>query len=640
MIGRIVFIAPDKNLADKAKQAIYELGEQIEVYQGSLGKGLEFAKNAVGSGANIVISRGGTGELIKKELSIPVVNVETGAYDIINSINEAASYSNNIGIVGFENLVNAYEKIKGIMQNVFKVKITTYILQNDVDVDSRITQLYKCGIRVFIGGQAIISATKRLGYQGVLIESGKETIVEAIKHTKNVLDVQLREKEKAEILKSIIDFAYDGVLGVDKNGLITVFNPVTEKLVGIQAEKAIGRPVDEVVENTRMDHVLRTGEAELGEIQQLGENSIVTNRVPIIVDGEVLGVVATFQELEKIQKMESKIRKKLLNKGHIAKATFKDIIGNSDAIKLAKDKAKQYAEVESTVLIFGETGTGKELFAQSIHNASNRNEKPFVAVNCAALPENLLESELFGYVEGAFTGARKGGKAGLFELAHEGTIFLDEISEMSSMIQARFLRVLQEKEVVRLGDDKVIPVNVRIIAATNRELHNQVKKNEFREDLYYRLCVLNLQIPPLRERKEDIPNLADFFIKDKENKMGKNGIKITSDVLIKLVNYTWPGNVRHLENVVERLLVLCKGKIIDKNILSEVMEGVPEFFDQDNEIKIISHEDDKLLKQIEAEMIKKVLEENKGNRTLAAKELGISITTLWRRMKKIEKNDK
>ena len=640
MIGKIVFIAPDKNLANRAKKVIDDIGEQIDVYQGSLDEGLNIAERMVNNGANLVISRGGTGNLIKKALQIPVVNLETSGFDIINSITKAVTYSNKIGIVGFKHLISAYERVNKIMQNTFSTQITTTVIKNGKEAETKIKGLYKSGIRVFIGGYTVMDAVEKLGFQGVLIESGHEAIVEAVKHAKNLLEVQLREKEKAQILKSIIDFAYDGIIGMDKDGRITVFNPVAEKITGVAAEIAIGSFVDDVVENTRMNYVLKSGEAELGEIQRIGEVSIVTNRVPIVVEGEVLGVVATFQELDKIQKMESKIRKKLLYKGHVAKARFEDIVGNSTAVSQAKEEAKQYSEVDSTVLILGETGTGKELFAQSIHNASNRRDKPFVAVNCAALPENLLESELFGYVEGAFTGARKGGKTGLFELAHEGTIFLDEISEMSPMLQARFLRVLQEKEVVRLGDDRIIPIDIRIIAATNRDLYSEVEKGEFREDLYYRLCVLRLEIPPLRKRPEDIPALVDYFIEEKGRRLGKSIKSISRKALSRLVSQKWPGNIRQLENVVERIVVLCKTNTIDGGIVSEVMGRSSDYSsERQSNAHTEAELNDGLLKNVEAEMIRKVLEETNGNKTQAAEKLGISVTTLWRRLKKLERKD-
>ncbi|MGD9568771.1 MAG: sigma 54-interacting transcriptional regulator [Sedimentibacter sp.] len=641
MNGKIVFVVPDEKLANKAREVIDEQKEDIEVYIGSFSEGLRHARHAVREGANIIISRGGTGNLIKRNVEIPVVNIEFGSYDVINSVYKAIEYSNNIGVVGFSGMSLTYKKVSPILERTFSAKINTSTIKTEREIEQHVYNLYMMGCRVFIGGQAVMDVLDKHGYEGVLIETGKEAISEAISYAKGLMEVQLAEKEKSAILKSIIDFAYDGILGIDMQGLITVFNPVVQKITGVPYENAIKKSVDDVVENTRMLQVLKSGVPELGEIQQIGNTSIVTNRVPIVVDGEVFGVVATFQEIEKIQKMETQIRKKLLAKGHVAKSTFEDIKGKSKEILRTKDKARLYAGVDSTVLIMGETGTGKELFAQSIHNSSLRADKPFVAVNCAALPENLLESELFGYVEGAFTGARKGGKMGLFELAHGGTIFLDEISEMSPNLQARFLRVLQEKEVVRLGDDRIIPIDVRVIAATNRDLYKEVEEGGFREDLFYRLCVLKLDIPPLRNRKDDLYELVSYFLFEK-NKMLNRKIKgITSASIAKIVLYDWPGNVRQLENFIERCVVLSEGKEIDIDIIDEAATGVPTYI---NEEENLTHENKinskGVLRHIENETIKNVLEETNGNKSLAAEKLGISVTTLWRRLKNIEEQEK
>lgn len=637
MKGKIIFISPDKKLAQKAAEVISELNEKIEVFQGSLSEGVKIAKEAVKKGINIVISRGGTGNLIKKNLEIPVVNVEINGYDIIHTISHALEYSNQIGVVGFENLVNSADRMKEKMQKAFPIEIATAKVKSEREIDAEVYKLFLRGIKVFIGGDDVVYAARKYGCHGMLLESGKEAIIEAIREAKHILEIQLREKEKAQMLKSIIDFAYDGIIGIDSEGKITVFNPVAEKLTGCPAHLAIGKIVDSIVENTRMLHVLKTGKAELGEFQHIGDTTIVTNRVPIIVNNEVRGVVATFQEVEKIQKIERKIRHKLYLKGHVAKARFSDIVGKSKKINEVKNKAMQFAGVNSTVLIIGETGTGKELFAQSIHNASPRADKPFVAVNCAALPENLLESELFGYVEGAFTGARKGGKPGLFELAHSGTIFLDEISEMSPKLQARFLRVLQEKEVIRIGDDRVIPIDIRIIAASNRDLYNLVEKGNFREDLFYRLCVLQLVIPPLRERKEDIIDIVKFFVNEKSRLLGKEVNAISYEAMNRLMLYEWPGNVRELENVIERVVVLCKGQEIGVEIISEALNDMGSSTDNCSNVDIVENAaNEGVLKYMEDEMIKRVLEETRGNKTLAAKKLGISVTTLWRRLKQIE----
>lgn len=287
----------------------------------------------------------------------------------------------------------------------------------------------------------------------------------------------------------------------------------------------------------------------------IGKRPIATKRIPIKTGSQVTGVVATFQEVSQLQKFEQSIRQKLYDKGLTAKFQLHQIIGESPALRKAKDLARTYAATDSTVMITGASGTGKELFAQSIHNLSSRCNAPFVAVNCAALPENLLESELFGYEEGAFSGAKKGGKIGLVELAHLGTLFLDEIGEMPLSLQTRILRMIQEKEVMRLGGDKIIPVNVRILVATNQDLTQLVATRKFREDLYYRLNVLPLHLPPLRERPEDISWLVEHFIQEFATKRSiiKN---ISAEALEVLKEYPWFGNVRELANVVERLVLL------------------------------------------------------------------------------------
>ncbi|MCR3954836.1 MAG: sigma 54-interacting transcriptional regulator [Gudongella sp.] len=638
MYGKIVIISPDEKFTQYSKDVVERLNEDIDVIEGSFSVGLGKARKAERDGAGIIISRGGTGKLIKNNVSVPVVNIDFSSYDVINSLSRAMDYSHDIGIIGFEDLADAYESVRTILEKTFKASINVCTISSTREIEGCVNLLYKKGSRVFIGGHQVVESVESKRLDAVLIETGKTAIIDAIKYSHRLLEVQKIEKEKAAILKSIIDFAYDGILGIDQKGKVTVFNPVIQRLTGISYDDAIGELVDNVVENSRMTKVLKSGESELGEIQKIKGTTIITNRVPIIVDNKTVGVVATFQEVEKIQKMETHIRTKLHAKGHVAKTNFEDIIGNSSAISNSKAKATLYSQVESTILIQGETGTGKELFSQSIHNASGRRDKPFVAVNCAALPENLLESELFGYVEGAFTGARKGGKTGLFELAHGGTIFLDEISEMSMSIQARFLRVIQEKEVVRLGDDKIIPVDIRVIGATNRDLLKQVQEMKFREDLYYRLCVLTLEIPPLRMRKDDIHDLVDYFLMEKSRELNIKTKGIDHDAMARLLLYDWPGNIRQLENLVERCVVLSRDKEISVEVMDEAISGIPQL-GRGEDYQYTEHEYDGkkgVLKQIEKDTIMNVLEETGGNKTLAAEKLGISVTTLWRKLKSME----
>jgi len=294
--------------------------------------------------------------------------------------------------------------------------------------------------------------------------------------------------------------------------------------------------------------------------------------------------------------------------------------------------AKRYAGFDSTVLIFGETGTGKEMFAQSIHNASKRANGPFVAVNCASFSETLMESELFGYVEGAFTGASKQGKVGLFEMAHKGTIFLDEISEMPLSIQSKLLRVLQEKAVMRLGDDRVIPVDVRIIAASNKNLYDMVKNGQFRKDLYYRLNVLTLKIPPLRDRQQDILRLFEHFLEICCIKFNIKQPIIAQEVYQILLNYRWPGNVREVENFTERLLAAYGSSYITVEQIKHILDlkELHDFRERSGHTKeSLDH------KTLDEKTLFKILKSNNFNKTRTAKQLGIGRTTLWRMLKKM-----
>jgi len=320
-------------------------------------------------------------------------------------------------------------------------------------------------------------------------------------------------------------------------------------------------------------------------------------------------------------------------KGHVAKKGIDDIIGSSKSIAEAKGKAMDYAFVDSTVMILGETGTGKELFAQSIHNASRRKNKPFVAINCAALPKSIIESELFGYVKGAFTGASSEGKAGMFEMAHGGTIFLDEISEMPIDVQGRLLRVIQEKEIVRLGDDKVIPVDVRIITASNRDLKQEVDRGNFRADLYYRLSVLILHLPALRDRREDIPLLARHFVKKFSAKYGKYIYDIRSDAIEYLLQFDYPGNIRQLSNIIERSVIISRREYIDIQTIREALEE-----EQLTVLRVHNGskqtEYKKTVDAKERERILDAMARCNGNKSQAAQMLGIGRSTLYRKLRK------
>ena len=365
--------------------------------------------------------------------------------------------------------------------------------------------------------------------------------------------------------------------------------------------------------------VLAGDEEYVNRLVQYGSNMLNVSKNVLKIQSSICGYVVNVQAVKEIQSMEHDIRKRICKKGHIARYRFDDITGESPVMISTVETARRYSRTSSNILLIGQSGTGKEMFAQSIHNDSQRRRMPFVAVNCAAIPEQLLESELFGYAPGAFTGAHRDGKAGLFELAHKGTLFLDEIGEISLPLQAKLLRVLQEREIMRVGGDSVIPVDIRILAATNQNLEQLAAGRQFREDLLYRLDVLRINIPSLNQRREDISLLADSYMR-----RAFPDIRITDEAKAYLEQMDWPGNVRQLFNFCERLAVLCNGFAVDADLVAAVslQGGIPL-----RTGSVLSGEED------EQRIISKTLASchyHKGN---TAKALGISRSTLWRKLR-------
>ena len=633
----IAFIAPYKKMGELFSEICQEFNKKIIIKIGDLEEGARQAVELEEQGAiDVVISRGGTAIAIKKKVTnLPVVEVQISGFDLIRALHQARKETNKVAVVGFYPFTYGIKGLGDIMNidiEILTLKENWY--EHTLYVEKKLKEIKKQGYNWIVGDNISVEIAERLGMNTVLVESGKEALMQSILEAEIVAEVRKKELEKNKRIKSIIDFAYEGIITVDQNGVIDTFNPQAVKIFEKEAYKIIGKNVNKMFPEFDFSKITKIGQKIEGKIWTVGDIKIVANIIPIKINNEIVRTVVTFQKVSQIQKIEQKIREKLYLKGNVAENTFSDIIGQSQIFRNLKEEAKNYAQIDSPVLLYGETGTGKELFAQAIHNYSPRKINPFVAFNCAALPESLLESELFGYVGGAFTGAKKEGKMGLFEQAHEGTIFLDEIGEISQNIQARLLRVLQEHKVRRLGDDKVIPVDVRIIASTNKKLIQLVKENKFRDDLYYRINVLNLEIPPLRERKEDISLLANFFIKKCGYKFKKIVEGISEEGMQILENYDWPGNIRQLENIIERLVVRTDKNFIMTNLVKEIMKlqyggGIIDNYQKQGNINYPLSGN---LENIEKNIIKEIINEEKGNKAAAARRLGISRTTLWRKM--------
>ncbi len=361
----------------------------------------------------------------------------------------------------------------------------------------------------------------------------------------NILDKAKLSDSYMDILLKVVN---KGVIGIDNSGLIRICSKEAKRILKITTASVLNHNAFELFPFIPFKNVMKTQETFYDLIETYNDVNIIISVSPVYHSGKIYGALATVKKYTDSENEQNKLRSKIMGKGHVAKYEFNDILGKSDEIVKCKRLAMNMSKSNSSVLITGESGTGKELFAQSIHNSSNRKNAPFVALNCGAFPDNLLESELFGYEEGAFTGAKKGGKHGLLELAHTGTLFLDEIAEMPMSLQLKLLRVIQEREFMRIGSDSIIKIDVRIIAATNKNLIDMVDKGNFREDLYYRINVLPLRIPPLRNRKDDVEVLFNYM---KNNFDGD--FKLTDEAKEKIKAYHWKGNVRELQNIVEYL---------------------------------------------------------------------------------------
>lgn len=448
-------------------------------------------------------------------------------------------------------------------------------------------------------------------------------------------------KKKVIFYESILDHIHNGVVVTDQKGKVIFFSKKYGEFLGLDPKEAIGKNCWEIVENSRMHIVGETGIPEINQPQRIKGQDMVVQRIPVKIDGQgtfVYGQVM-FKDVRDVRTLakelnllESKVElyEKELTSLRSSKYTFENIIGESPVIKEAKNLALRAAQTNAPVLLIGESGTGKELFAHAIHYASERRIYPFIRLNCAAIPRDLLEAELFGYEPGAFTGAGNKGKPGKFELAHRGSIFLDEISDLPVDMQPKLLRVLEEKEMERLGGTRLTKSDFRLIAATAMELDALVEKGCFRKDLFYRLNVLPIRIPPLRERKEDLPLLTNYFVQKISKEMGIKIVSISPQVMEIFKEYSWPGNVRELSNIIERILYKIEGEVIQIHHLPLTLQGIAGESSKFNPSLLKS-----LKENIERDTLLRYLRLTKNNKINTARILGIHRTTLYKKMKRL-----
>ena len=540
-----------------------------------------------------------------------------------------------------------------INANVVKVLFNLEMIGVELKYDSpdyireKLLWVMENQVSFILAGKNICRIAREMGIHAYYSEDADEyetlyrTLELAIAVAQNIRSQQEYRKN----LEVMMDYSFEGMMRLNPEGRVSFCNSAVSQIIGMEKDELTGRCIWELIpelDQQQIRSVIKNGENIYGYVIRIRDYVVIVNMIPHIKDGEIQGAMIHMNQKERLESLEAQIKNEIYEKGLVAKYHFSDIKGESEAIEECRYEAKKFAKHHANVLLMGESGTGKELFAQSIHNYSMRNDQPFVAVNCGALPMNLLESELFGYVGGAFTGASRHGKKGLIEMADKGTIFLDEISEMNLQGQVRLLRVIEERVITKVGDDKVISVDVRIIAASNKSLLKLVREGKFREDLYYRLNVLTLRIPPLRSRGRDILLLTRDFLRRYGEEASKE-LELTQEAEELMLSYPWKGNVRQLRNFCERLVVISNHQTVNRNIIQRQLE---EIYEDSGDAEAVPDRSPRERAEVressfrsEAEkkeyhQLVEALKECGGNRTEAAAMLEISRSSLWRRMKK------
>lgn len=639
MIPKFIITSPNSNFTEMVKTITKEVAfnDYIlieDAFDEALNKVLKLSKKY---NISVIISRGVTAKMIQKNTDIPVLEAEATPFDIITSIIQAMKVSRKIAFIHYTNVfINDLK----IIPNILNVNLKEYYYSDENEIVKCVYQAYEDQNEVIISGyRSVQELCKQLGIPSVMYSTSNNTMKEILSRASLIRYAEERQYKHENQLRTFINEMPDGVIYLNENNIITLINNVGKKLLNINFERdIIGQPLEKFINNYDFFEIINSKKLESGKEIEFSGSKILLRSTPVFAMESYIGTVINFQKSSYISQLDHNLRRQNIKKGLNANSTFKDLENTTVSPEMIEciEKAKRYAKTDSTILITGESGTGKEMFAQSIHNASARQNQPFVAINCAALSQNLVESELFGYEEGAFTGAKVGGKLGYFELAHNGTLFLDELGLLPLNVQVQLLRVLQERQVIRIGGTKVIPINIRVIAATNSNLMEAVENGSFRHDLYYRINVLNISIPPLKKRKDDIPLLIKHYLTFFNAQYNKKIKFCSQDFISEFQNHNWKGNVRELINYMMRIVILSDREAltiedIEKSEIKLSKENKTIHLKENNDDSIVLNPD--TLGVMEREIFNWFINKYGGNKTKVCEALNISRTTLWKRLK-------
>jgi propionate catabolism operon transcriptional regulator len=617
-------------LSDLFRLAVPEFGgrAKIEVVNSHFGAALtEIRRRLTYGRCDVIVTAGANAAYLSAHLPLPVVAVRVGGYDLIAALARARQFSDRIAVVLHRHVPSDFQQFV----DSFGMSIELRSYETEDDAYNTVHELNTAGWNVVIGAGLVVNLAKQVGMTAVSLYS-YDSVGQSINDAIHLVETQHAEKSRREMLATVLYHLKDGVIAVDNTGCLIAANPSAESLAGRTLTNAIGGSLQTILPELNSTKVLTSGLSEAGAIEEINGQTVIVDRAPLLDAGRLIGAVFTLHPPNSVEQAFGKLRAHRHVRSPSARYALADVVQASPQMRSVVRRSETFAtRSDATVLITGPSGVGKELLAQGIHNASRRRAHAFVAVNCGALPETLLESELFGYEEGAFTGAKRNGKAGFFEAAHRGTLLLDEIGEMPLLLQSRLLRVLQEREVTRVGGVATIPVDIRIVAATHRNLSLMVGNGTFREDLFYRISVLRISVPPLRGRVEDIDHFLRKFVTAALAKVELQ--HLTDDVLLVLPEalryYAWPGNVRELENLAERIALACLEN--EKPVSGEQIMSLMDAAD-DSLVQPSAHLTD--VRDVrEKQHIRDVLAACDGDQTQAARRLGISRTTLWRKLR-------
>ena len=624
---RFAFVSNSRAIAEAVREYALGRGMDMEIRLASMEKALPVAQKLLEEGVEVILGGGGTGRLMRGQLRRPVVTISNDHLSVLRSLMQARQYSSSIA-------VTCYERIPewvGPFADLLHISILPILFTTTQEHVQGIASAVRMGVGCIVGGGICAEVAQAQHCPAVIVMPSQRNLERALDEAVNIAVAMRRDNERLAWMSGMVEALHEGIVGIDAGERLVLHNEMARHLLP-QGDARDGA----LVERLQLRRVMQ-GPGPVEGVVSLGKGrELLFSAHPVVVHGKPCGAFAVLSPASRVRELQNRLKR---NRHHSlsARYSFADIIGDSPVMRVAREKARCFAASGGALYIHGESGTGKELFAHAVHQESPQRKGPFVALNCGALPESLLESELFGYEEGAFTGARRGGKEGLLEVASGGTIFLDEIGDISPAVQVRLLRVLETGEIYRLGGERPYTVQVRVISSSWKDLVHEVRAGRFRADLFYRLSLLRLDIPPLRERGEDIPRLAQRLLE----RSGCRLPPLPESFAPVLLEYDWPGNIRELDALLQRYaLLLGKGehdfalwlqifqelRMRQQALTPEGAAAAEAGIPAEGTLR-------ERLERVEAAILRESLRRFGGSRKKVATALDLSLNTLWRKMR-------